>query len=211
MELRVDRQNHVVLLVETDERFAKVVSQEKGTVDVRKLPANELDRKYPLRYEGYPLEDYASRMLNKPSLGVVVTSRAKAIMLGIINKEPEMGKIATPTATKPAATKPAETKPEKPVKGKVAPVAETKTEAAEGTSARVRRDKIEGDKRIKVLKENPARQGTVRHAIVDTIFKAKNVQEAVSSTVTRKDGEGEYKIGMPDIYFALDNGLIELY
>jgi hypothetical protein len=50
----------------------------------------------------------------------------------------------------------------------------------------------------------------MRHAIVETIFAAKTVHEAVSSTVERKDGT-EYKIGLPDIYFALENNLIELY
>lgn len=207
MELRVDHQNHIVLLVESDERFAKIISLEKNTVALRKLPASELDREYPSRYDGYPLEDYASRMLNKTSLGAVVTSQAKAILLGIKNKEPIMGKIQTPTATKPV-----EEKAPKGKIAKVAPTAETKAESnGETTGARNRRDKIDGDKRIKVLKENPARKGTVRHSIVETIFAAKTVHEAVSSTVTRKDGEGEYKIGMPDIYFALDNGLIEVY
>lgn len=205
MELRVDRQNHVVLLVESDEKFAKIISLDKNTVALRKLPASDLDRTYPSRYDGYPLEDYASRMLNKTSLGVVVTSQAKAILLGIKNKEPNMGKIATPTKTAPVE--------EKAPKGKVTKVAtETKAEdTGAEKGSRNRREKVDGEKRIKVLKENPARKGTVRHAIVETIFAAKTVHEAVSSTVTRKDGEGEYKIGMPDIYFALDNGLIEVY
>ena len=63
---------------------------------------------------------------------------------------------------------------------------------------------------IKVVGKNTARLGTTRHAIVETIFQAKTVAQALDSSVTRKDGT-DYKLGSPDVYFALESGLIELY
>lgn len=211
-ELRCDHQNHVVLLVETGPRFTKFVKRDGKVIDIHKLPNPEFEKVYAFVYTDYPLENYASKMLGQTSLGIVVAQRARAVLDTILHKEPIMGKIAAPVKTAPAAPV-AEPKAEKP--SKVAKVAKTPVEATEGAEAtekapRNRREKIDGDKRIKVLGQNPARQGTMRFAIVDTIFAAKTVQEAVSSTVERKDGT-DYKIGLPDIYFALENNLIELY
>lgn len=180
-------------------------------MDVKRLPTSGFDKLYPFRYEGYSLEDYASRMLNNPPAGVVVTPRARAHFQTII-KEPIMGKIAAPVKTAPVA--PVAVKPA----AKVAPAATkpqaVKAPAEEGgepKAPRNRRDKIDGGLKIKALKANPARVGTMRHAIVETIFAAKTVDEALQSTVTRpKEGAGEYKLGLPDIYFALENELIEL-
>ena len=107
----------------------------------------------------------------------------------------------------PAATS---AKTEKVEKTPKAPKAETKVEGEAGEKApRNRREKLAADAKIKVLGANPARTGTMRHEIVETIFQAKTVAMALDSSVTRKDGS-DYKVGLPDLYFALENGLIEL-
>lgn len=121
-----------------------------------------------------------------------------------------MGKIAAPVKTAPVApisntqkvapvAKPAKVKVEKPA-----------TDGDVEKAPRNRRDKIEGDKKIKVIGSNTARAGSVRHGILETIFASKTVSEATQSTVQRKDGT-DYTIGMPDIYFCLENKLIEIY
>ena len=122
-----------------------------------------------------------------------------------------MGKISAPVKNAPVAP-PAVAKAKVEPIAKVAKVKAEKPAGEEGAekAPRNRREKIDGDKKIKVIGSNTARVGSIRHGIVETIFAAKTVSEASQSTVTRKDGT-EYKIGLPDIYFCLENNLIEVY
>lgn len=211
--VKCDRNLHCVLQVEVGPKFTTFIARDGKSVDLRKLPTEEYNKLYRLEYQDYSLAEYARKSFNSQRYGVIVTSRAKAHLNHLL-QEPSMAKTSKPVAAEPVVPAP---------KGKSAPVAApaepkaekkakivdpTATEGGESTG-RARREKLPNDGVIKKLAENPARVGTIRHAIVDTIFQAKTVDVALASTVERKDGT-EYKIGLPDLYFALDNGLIEI-
>lgn len=212
--VRCDKTRHCVLKVGISYSATEFISRDGKKIDLRKLPTAAFEKQYGLVYQDYPLNEFAQRLLNAAQYGVIVTSRASAHLLNLIyNKEPSMAKTSAPIPAAvvqiPAATSAKTEKVEKVVK---APKAETKTktEGVEGERApRNRREKLAADAKIKVLAANPARTGTMRHEIVETIFQAKTVAMALDSSVTRKDGS-DYKVGLPDLYFALENGLIEL-
>ena len=209
--VRCDKTMHCVLKVGTVYTATEFISRDGKKIDLRKLPTATFDKQYGLEYQDYPLNEFAQRLINASQYGVIVTSRAHAHLTHLLHKEPSMAKTSAPIPASavavPAATS---VKTEKVEKAPKAPKAETKVEGAEGEKApRTRREKLASDAKIKVLAANPARTGTMRHEIVETIFAAKTVAMALDSSVTRKDGT-DYKVGLPDLYFALENGLIEL-
>ena len=205
------------LRVDVGQSNTKYVSHLGKKVDLRVCSNAKFAKEFSRTYTGYDLVLFAKKLLGLQQYGVIVTHRAKAHLTKFY-KETPMSKLGTP-ATPPAAaaTDPKAIKLEAPT-GIAALVKEPKAPKepklagidGEEPKPRNRREKFDGTKKIKVLAENPARVGTIRHGIVDTIFAARTVDEALQSNVERKDGT-EYKIGVPDIYFALENGLIELY
>jgi len=207
-----DTNRHIVLFVGVNKGTTYFVAKDKKEVGVHKLPTGKFEEVYNLEYTEYPLADYANRTLGLQQYGVIIASRARVHLRAIIEKEPAMAKPTAPVSTKAApvvdpkakAVKPAAAAPE--AKTKVAK--EPKEPKAEGAT-RERREKLNGASKIKVIGKNTARVGSTRHSIVETILAARTVAEALDSTVSRKDGT-EYKIGTPDLYFALENNLIEL-
>jgi len=87
--------------------------------------------------------------------------------------------------------------------------APAKAKAKKTTTERAPRGQYAG-KRITVLtKEIPARDGTVRFALLKTIIGCKNTDDALSKTI--KNGEGKaQKVSSADIKFAVENKLIKL-
>ena len=212
--VRCDKTMHCVLKVGEARQKTFYIARDGKHIDLHALHTAKFEAQYGMLYQDYPLHEYAQRLFNTSQYGVIVTSRAAAHLHYLTShKEPSMAKTSAPIpaaataaiaptkATKASAAVPAP----KAVKEPKAPV-----EPGEEKAPRNRREKLEADKKIKVLAANPARVGTMRHEIVNTIFQAKTVAEALDSTVTRKDNT-EYKIGLPDLYFALENSLIELH
>jgi hypothetical protein len=209
-QLRCDLHRHIALFVGNNGNQSFYIAKEKSKVDVFKTNRADFDKEYCMEVTEYSLADFANRTLKLKELGVQITSRAAA-HLNTISKEPLMAKVqkiqepASETPVVPAA------KPVKEPKTPKEPKAPKLNE--DGTiiepTPRNRREKIDGDRKIKVVGVNPARLGTTRHAIVEFILGARTVAEALDNSVVRKDGT-EYRIGMPDIYFALENKLIEL-
>jgi hypothetical protein len=178
-------------------------------VDVCKMSTQAYSKQYCMEYKDYPLADFASRMLGLQRLGVTVTHRAKAHLNNLLTGAPVAKTSAPidPTTRVKAVSDAVLAAPPKEPKAPKAPKEPKDPSATK--EPRGRRDKLASDAKIKKLADNPAREGTIRHAIVETIFQSKTVAMACDSTVERKDGT-EYKIGIPDIYFCVDNGLIEL-
>lgn len=210
--VRVDKAQHCVLMVEAGPKFTTFIARDKKKIDLFKLPNAEFSKQYCFEYEGYSTAEFAKRLLSNASLGYQVTTRAKAHLTNL-HKETPMAKL---TKTDETAAAPAE----KAKKAAPAATAEKAAPAPKTATApvlpkdkefvpRQRRDGFDGSARIKKIGENPARQGTIRHAIIDTILQARTVQEALDSSVERKD-KSECKIGLPDLYFALDNKVIEI-
>jgi hypothetical protein len=56
----------------------------------------------------------------------------------------------------------------------------------------------------KLVKENPARPGTLRHTNLEIVFNSKTVGEAVEAL------KGTQKGGLVDVKFAIESGLIEV-
>jgi hypothetical protein len=210
-QLRCDSQRHIALFVGNSGNQAFYIAKEKSKVDVLKTSRAAFDKEYCMEVTEYSLADFANRTLKLKELGVQITSRAAA-HLNTISKEPFMAKvqkIQEPEDAVVPATKPAkELKVPKMPKEPKAPKLNEDGTIIEPTP-RNRREKIDGDRKIKVVGTNPARTGTTRHAIVEFILASRTVAEALDNGVARKDGT-EYKIGLPDIYFALENHLIEL-
>ena len=203
--LMCDKGRHTVLFVEDANGRVSFISKRGKEVGLHKLPSNEFNSTYTLEYQDYPLRDYAQRTLNLAQLGVAINTTARRHLDAIIRGE-LMAKPAAPVTSKTAVQDP-KAKPAKEAKPKAAPV--VAPEEGGEPKTRNRREKLDSGAKIKVIGKNPARVGTTRHAIVETIFKARTVAEAMDSTVTRKDGT-EYKIGAPDLYFALENELITI-
>lgn len=205
--VRCDKAMHCVLKVGEAHQKTFYIARDGKHVDLHALYTPKFEAQYGLIHKDYPLDEFAQRLFNTTQYGVIVTSRAAAHLHHLItHKETSMAKTSAPI---PAAAT-AAIAPTKTAKAeKVAPAKVAKVEGAE-KAPRNRREKLEADKKIKVLAANPARTGTMRHEIVNMIFQAKTVAEALDSTVERKD-KTEYKIGLPDLYFALENSLIDLY
>lgn len=205
-----DQSRHTVLHVEEKNGKVAFISKQGKEVGFHHWPSKKFHDLYSLEYLEYPLHDYARRTLNLRSLGVVINTMARRHLDAILSGEYIMAKPTAPVSTKaapvadPKAKKGAAPAAEKPAKEPKAPKAE-----GEGGTTRERREKLDGGAKIKVIGKNPARVGSVRHAIVETIFKARTVAEALDSSVQRKDGS-DYKIGTPDLYFALENELITI-
>ena len=210
-----DSERHVVLFVEDTPRGTTTfINKTKKEVGFHKLPTAKFHELYSLEYVEYSLAGYANRTFDLQKYGVVINPMARKHLRAIIEQEPLMAKPTAPVSTKTTPVADPKTTPVADPKAKavkeVAPK-EPKAPKDEGetTNTRERREKLDGARKIKKLAANPARVGTTRHAIVETIFAARTVAEALDSTVSRKDGT-DYKLGLPDIYFALENGLIEL-
>jgi hypothetical protein len=218
-QLRCNTHRNIALFIGTNGNQSFYIAKEKSKVDVLKTSRAAFDKEYCMEVTEYSLADFANRTLKLKELGVQVTPRAAA-HLTPISKEPLMAKVQkiqepasgtwdTPDTPVVPAAKPAkEPKAPKAPKEPKAPKLNEDGTIIEPTP-RNRREKIDGDRKIKVIGANPARLGTTRHAIVEFILGARTVAEALDNSVVRKDGT-EYKIGMPDIYFALENKLIEL-
>lgn len=225
-----DSQLHFCLRVEVGKSNTKFIPLSKKRIDLATVSNDVFEKLYTSVYAGYSLEKFAQMVFGRQQYGVIVTHRAKA-HLNHFSKELPMSKLGTEvTAPKSEPAKDIKV-PETPVVPAGPPIPELKKVKepkapkepkepkapkepildADGNpiKARNKREKFVPEKKIKVLAPNPARVGTIRFNIVETICLAKNVQEALDSTVTRKDGT-EYKIGVPDLYFALDNGIISL-
>lgn len=198
-QLMCDATRHIILFVSEHRGTTAFISKIKSEVGLHRMPTKKFEEKYPLVFPDYPIEEFVVRTIKLKQLGVKIAPMALRHFDAILNKEQNMAKPTEPVSTKAVAktaTPAAEKAPKAP---KSEPVGEPRN----------RRDKIEGTKKIKAVGKNPARVGTTRHAIVETILQARTVSEALDSVVTRKDGT-DYKIGTPDLYFALDSGLIEI-
>jgi len=209
--LMCDAGMHFVLFVQEKKQETTFIVKEKKKVDVEKMSTEKFNDLYTLEHPEYSLVDFANRTLGLQKYGVLITPRARLYLTAILeNKEFFMAKPTAPVSTKaaplPEPKKAVPTPRNAPAEPKAAK--EPKAEGDEGS--RVRREKLDSGLKIKVIGQNTARVGTVRHAIVENILKARTVAEALDTEVPRKDGTA-YKIGTPDLYFALDNKLIELY
>lgn len=204
---------HIILFVEELRGKCYYIRKDKKNVELHKMDSAKFHAFYTLEYTNYPLAGFATRTMGLRDLGVVITPSANAHLRAIISQEPSMAKPTAPVSTKTTAlpepkAKVATAKAAEPKAVKVSEPKAPKEPKAEG-EGRTRRDKFDSSAKIKAIGKNTARVGSVRHSIVETILMAKTVAEALDSTVQRKDGT-DYKIGTPDIYFALETGLIEL-
>lgn len=206
-----DANNRCCLVVGVCRGYVEYILLKGSVVDFYKTPEPKFYKKYRWVLNEYPAKQFAERMLQYSSV-VTITARAKARLTNILNsKEPFMAKKnveETPVVDNPVPVKGGKFPAPAPVGARVpAKVADGAVEETEKVR-KPRAPKME-DAKIKVLKDNPARPGSIRAAILDAIAGCSSVYEAIGIEIEREKGE-PYRISSQDIRFAEQIEFIEL-
>lgn len=121
---------------------------------------------------------WASKILRKSPQGEITMAELKNQPKLSAGKKPETTKVGAAAPPKPSKALPVEAKP-----AKSAPKAEK--EAGEGG----RKNPYAGMKITVVTKEIAAREGSLRHAVISAILKAKKVDDVYGTEISSADGK----------------------
>ena len=123
---------------------------------------------------------WAARILRKSPQGEITMAELKNQPKLSAGKKPETTKVGAAAPPKPTKPLPVEKAEAKPVK-----TAKAEKEPSEGG----RKNPYAGMKISVVKKEIDAREGSLRHAVISVILKAKKVDDIYGTEVTAADGK----------------------
>lgn len=219
-----DENRHTCIMIAEVRGKVQYVPMTAGDLELLSMPSREFHTEYK-RMDGYPVKraaEYYLSVANTLSAGAAKVrehldrivadpsleydrSQFNPVPKPQPRKEIVMATKGTKAPAKAAA--PAKNAGKKPsLKDKAA----GKAPVTDETSAGVPRVSKYADKDITVKGENPAREGTIRHAIIAAIMKAKNTSKVLGVEVSNADGTKTETISPGHISWCVSNEVIEL-
>lgn len=219
-----DANRHTCIMISEIRGKVQYVPMTSGDLELLTMSSREFHTEFK-RMPDYPVKRAAEYYLSiatslsagsskvREHLGRIVADPSleydRSLFNPIPKPQPRKDIIMATKGTK-APAKAAAKKTEGGKKPSLASKAASKAPVSNETEAGVPRVSKYAGKDITVIGENPAREGTIRHAIIAAIMKAKNTDKVLGTDVSNADGSKTETIAPGHVSWCVSNGVIEL-